>query len=139
MPTEYGHRQVLVKAFVWEVVISCTSEVIARHPRGYGWEDMVFNPLHYPALLEQKTNALDQAPPLEGWRCCQLEQLRDIVIRSVATLSVMAQAVVTERRLQRIAIATTGDCSISLSASPLGIDPGRHRGARETVAPAERI
>ena len=28
---------------------------------------MVFNPLHYLALLEQKTNALDQAAPLEGW------------------------------------------------------------------------
>ena len=68
VPTEYGHRQVLVKAFVWEVVIACASEVIARHPRSYGREDMVFNPLHYLALLEQKTNALDQAAPLEGWQ-----------------------------------------------------------------------
>ena len=66
VPTEYGHRQVLVKAFVWEVVISCSSEVIARHPRSYGREEMIFNPLHYLALLEQKTNALDQAAPLQG-------------------------------------------------------------------------
>lgn len=66
VPTEYGHRQVLVKAFVWDVVISCASEVIARHPRSYGREEMIFNPLHYLALLEQKTNALDQAAPLEG-------------------------------------------------------------------------
>jgi len=65
VPTEYGHRQVLVKAFVWEVVISCSSEVIARHPRSYGREEMIFNPLHYLALLEQKTNALDQAAPLQ--------------------------------------------------------------------------
>ena len=36
VPVEYGHRQVLVKAFVWEVVISCASEVIARHTRSYG-------------------------------------------------------------------------------------------------------
>src|SRR5258707_5039414 len=28
---------------------------------------MIFNPLHYLALLEQKTNALDQAAPLAGW------------------------------------------------------------------------
>ena len=27
---------------------------------------MIFNPLHYLALLEQKTNALDQAAPLAG-------------------------------------------------------------------------
>jgi len=65
VPTEYGHRQVLVKAFVWELVISCASEVIAQHPRSYGREEMIFNPLHYLALLEQKTNALDQAAPLQ--------------------------------------------------------------------------
>jgi hypothetical protein len=68
VPTEYGHRQVLVKAFVWEVVISSGSEVIARHSRSYGREEMIFNPLHYLALLEQKTNALDQAAPLQGWQ-----------------------------------------------------------------------
>ena len=28
---------------------------------------MIFDPLHYLALLEQKTNALDQAAPLVGW------------------------------------------------------------------------
>jgi transposase len=66
VPTEYGHRQVLVKAFVWELVISSASEVIARHPRSYDREEMIFNPLHYLALLEQKTNALDQAAPLQG-------------------------------------------------------------------------
>jgi hypothetical protein len=68
VPTEYGHRQVLVKAFVWELVIGAGSEVIARHTRSYGKEEMIFNPLHYLALLEQKTNALDQAAPLEGWQ-----------------------------------------------------------------------
>jgi transposase len=68
VPTEYGHRQVLVKAFVWDLVISCGSEVIARHTRSYAREEMIFNPLHYLALLEQKTNALDQAAPLEGWQ-----------------------------------------------------------------------
>jgi hypothetical protein len=68
VPTEYGHRQVLVKAFVWDVVISCSSEVIARHCRSYGREEMVFNPLHYLGLLEQKSNALDQAAPLQGWQ-----------------------------------------------------------------------
>jgi len=67
VPVEWGHREVLVKAFVHEVVICSASEVIARHPRSYEREDMVFNPLHYLALLEQKTNALDQAAPLAGW------------------------------------------------------------------------
>ena len=48
----------LVKGFVHEVVICAASEVIARHPRSYEREDMIFNPLHYLALLEQKPNAL---------------------------------------------------------------------------------
>jgi transposase len=68
VPVEYGHRQVLVKVFVWGVVICAASEVIARHPRSYDREEMIFNPLHYLALLEQKTNALDQAAPLQGWQ-----------------------------------------------------------------------
>jgi hypothetical protein len=40
--------------------------VIGQHTRSYAREVMIFNPLHYLAQLEQKTNALDQAAPLEG-------------------------------------------------------------------------
>ena len=29
---------------------------------------MIYDPLHYLALLEQKTRALDQAAPLAGWQ-----------------------------------------------------------------------
>ena len=68
VPTSYGHRDVLVRGYVHDVVISCGAEVIARHPRSYEREDFVFEPLHYLALIEQKINALDQAAPLAGWR-----------------------------------------------------------------------
>ena len=67
-PTCYGHRDVLVKGYVHEVVIACGSDVIARHPRSYEREAVIFDPLHYLALLEQKTRALDQAAPLMGWQ-----------------------------------------------------------------------
>jgi transposase len=67
VPVEYGHREVLVKGYVHEVAICSGSEVIARHPRSYEREDMIFDPLHYLALIEQKPNALDQAAPLSGW------------------------------------------------------------------------
>jgi hypothetical protein len=53
---------------VHEVVIACGSEVIARHRRSYEREAVIFDPLHYLALLEQKTRALDQAAPLAGWQ-----------------------------------------------------------------------
>jgi len=68
VPTEYGHRQVWVKGYVHEAVIACASEIIARHQRSYEREAVVFDPLHYLALLEQKTRALDQAAPLVGWQ-----------------------------------------------------------------------
>jgi len=68
VPTEYGHRQVWVKGYVHEVVIACGSEIIAKHGRSYERETVVFDPLHYLALLEQKTRALDQAAPLAGWQ-----------------------------------------------------------------------
>jgi transposase InsO family protein len=67
VPTAYGHREVLVRGYVQEVVIACGAEEIARHPRSYEREDFVFNPLHYLALLERKIGALDQAAPLAGW------------------------------------------------------------------------
>jgi hypothetical protein len=68
VPTQYGHRQVWVKGYVHQAVIACGSEVIARHPRSYERETVVFYPLHYLALLEQKTRALDQAAPMAGWQ-----------------------------------------------------------------------
>jgi transposase len=55
VPVEWGHREVWVKGFVHEVVICAASELIARHRRSYEREDMIFEPLHYLALLEQKT------------------------------------------------------------------------------------
>ncbi len=71
VPTQYGHQQVLVRGYVHEVVIACGTEVIARHPRSWEKEDYIFDPLHYLALLEQKTNALDQAAPLADWELPQ--------------------------------------------------------------------
>jgi hypothetical protein len=67
VPTIYGHREVLVRGYVHEVVIGCGADLIGRHPRSYDKADYVFDPLHYLALLEHKTNALDQAAPLIGW------------------------------------------------------------------------
>ena len=70
-PVAYGHRDVLVRGYVDRVVISCGSEVIARHHRSYQRDDFVFDPIHYLPLLEQKTGALDQAAPLQGLGPCQ--------------------------------------------------------------------
>jgi transposase len=67
VPVAYGHREVLVRGYVHEVVISCGTETIARHERSYEREDVILDPLHYLPLIEQKIGALDQAAPLAGW------------------------------------------------------------------------
>jgi len=76
VPVAYGHRDVWVRGIMPEaclrhdvdrVVIGCGGDVIARHPRCWDREDMVFDPVHYLPLLEQKTGALDQAAPLVAW------------------------------------------------------------------------
>ena len=67
VPVAYGDRDVLVWGYVDRVVISCGSEVIAKHPRSYERDDFVYDPIHYLPLLEQKIGALDQAASLQGW------------------------------------------------------------------------
>ena len=67
VPVAYGLRDVLVRGYVDQVVISCGSEVIARHPRSYERDDFVYDPIHYLPLLERKPGALYQAAPLQEW------------------------------------------------------------------------
>ena len=67
VPVAYGHREVLIRGYVDEVVISCGAD---RSPGTAGptfSEDLIFDPLHYLPLIEQKIGALDQAAPLAGW------------------------------------------------------------------------
>jgi len=67
VPVAYGHRDVWIRGYVGEVVIGCGGEIVARHPRCYDREDMIFDPVHYLPLLEKKIGALDQAAPLAEW------------------------------------------------------------------------
>ena len=50
-PVAYGHREVLVRGYVDEVVISCGAEVIARHPRSYEQDDFHLRPHPLPAAV----------------------------------------------------------------------------------------
>jgi hypothetical protein len=80
VPVAYAHRDVVVRAYVDEVVIEAGAEEIARHRRSYEAEDFVFDPLHYLDLLERKVGALDQAAPLQGWELGEeFERLRRLM------------------------------------------------------------
>ena len=60
VPTRHGHQEVLAKGYVDRVEIACRGETIATHVRSYKTADFIYNPLHYLALLEHKSKALDQ-------------------------------------------------------------------------------
>jgi hypothetical protein len=80
VPTRYGHQEVLAKGYVDRVEIACRDETIAIHPRSYETADFVYNPLHYLALLEHKSKALDQAAPLDSWQLGEcLHRLRRLM------------------------------------------------------------
>ncbi len=80
VPSNYGFRDVTIRAFVDVVEIGCGGAIIARHPRCYEREQMVFNPVHYFALLERKPGALDQAAPLVDWEMPEeLQTLRRLM------------------------------------------------------------
>ena len=67
VPVAYGHREVVVRGYVDQVVICASGDQIARHQRSYEREEMIFDPMHYLSLLEKKIGAFDQAAPLQGW------------------------------------------------------------------------
>ena len=119
VPTAYGHREVLVRGYVHEVVIACGSEVIARHRRSWEREDFIFNPLHYLALIEQKTNALDQAAPLAGW------ELPDVF----ATLRRLLEARLGKRGKREFVQILRLMETFSLDDVVAGIDSALERGA----------
>jgi len=67
VPVAFAHHDVQIRGYVDQVVVGCGAEIIARHRRSYEKADMVFDPLHFLPLLEQKVGALDQAAPLKDW------------------------------------------------------------------------
>lgn len=68
VPVKYAHRKVIVVATVDEVRLVHQDRLVARHPRCWGREQPIFDPVHYLALLERKPGGFDFAKPLEGWQ-----------------------------------------------------------------------
>jgi hypothetical protein len=68
VPTEYAHHPVCAVGSISEVKLIVESKVVARHKRSWKKERIIFDPVHYLALLERKPGALDFDRPL-----CRLE------------------------------------------------------------------
>lgn len=67
VPTKYAHRPLTVIGTVDEVRIVFEDRLVARHPRCWGREQSLFDPVHYLALLERKPGGFDFARPLAQW------------------------------------------------------------------------
>lgn len=67
VPAEFAHHTVLVKGYIDRVEIYRPGQRIARHGRLWRKEGVVFDPVHYLAVLEGKPGALDHARPMEDW------------------------------------------------------------------------
>jgi transposase len=68
VPAEHTHEALWLRAFVERVEITNGQQVLAVHPRCYGREQDLLNPLHYLAVLEQRPGAWEQAKPIKEWR-----------------------------------------------------------------------
>jgi transposase len=67
VPTQFAHHQVTVVGTIDTVQIAVAERVVASHRRCWDRERVMYDPVHYLALLERKPGALDFAAPLEGW------------------------------------------------------------------------
>jgi transposase len=70
VPTERAAARLRVKLYPLRVEIYRPEEQkpLAVHPRCYEWEQDIFDPLHYLALLVQRPGALAYAKPIRQWR-----------------------------------------------------------------------
>jgi hypothetical protein len=67
VPVDTGPEQLWLHAFVDRIQVTAGARVVAVHPRSYGREEDVLDPLHYLPLLRERPGALDHAKPLKQW------------------------------------------------------------------------
>jgi hypothetical protein len=64
-----ARREVTLKAYPFVIdIFDEKGNQLAHHPRCYGKEQDIFDPLHYLSLLEQRPGAFDYAKPIKEWR-----------------------------------------------------------------------
>jgi transposase len=68
VPVEFAYRQFVLKAYPFHIEVLHGTQVVVRHPRSYGRQEDICDPLHYLPLLEQRPGAFEHAKPLRQWR-----------------------------------------------------------------------
>jgi len=68
VPPAYAGKPLVLRAFPFRIEVLYLDQVITVHPRCFGREQDIFEPLHYLSLLEQRPGAFDYAAPMRRWR-----------------------------------------------------------------------
>lgn len=68
VPSEYVGKQLALRAYPFRVEVLSLAQVVVEHPRCFGREQDILNPLHYLGLLEQRPGAFEYAIPIRRWR-----------------------------------------------------------------------
>jgi transposase len=68
VPVEYVGKQLALRAYPFRVEVLSLTKMVTEHPRCFGREQDVLNPLHYLGLLEQRPGAFEYAIPMRRWR-----------------------------------------------------------------------
>ena len=68
VPVEYVGKQLALRAYPFRVEVVCLDQVVTKHPRCFGREQDILDPLHYLGLLEQRPGAFEHALPIRQWR-----------------------------------------------------------------------
>jgi len=68
VPSTYTGKQLVLRAFPFKIEVLSLETIIATHPRCFGQEEDVFDPMHYLILLEQRPGAFEHAIPVRQWR-----------------------------------------------------------------------
>jgi len=68
VPVGKASPNLVLKAYPFRIEVLRQDEVIATHPRCYGKQQDILDPLHYLPLLEQRPGAFEHAQPIRRWR-----------------------------------------------------------------------
>jgi transposase len=68
VPTDDAYQKLVLKAYPFRVEIRHDQHTLAVHPRCYGHNQDIFDPLHYLSLLKERPGAFEYAKPIRRWR-----------------------------------------------------------------------
>jgi transposase len=68
VPVATAQRDLVVKAYPFQIDILAQHQRLAQHPRCYDRAQDILDPLHYLPLLEQRPGAFEHAKPIRAWR-----------------------------------------------------------------------